>query len=417
MMNTSKVLVVDDEAVIRTEMVEWLNLSGFHAEAAADGASAIKAASSGSFEVVVTDIRMPGMTGLDLLRHLRDWRDKPSVVVMTGHGDVPLAVEAMRGGAEDFFEKPFNADALVERLRLICEKRALRREIEWLKRQLEGDGSLEKRLVGMSAHARQARSFVASMREQHNHAIIVGPSSSGRRHMAGLIAEAGNTPPFVLDLAGLAEDEMALALFGGATYASPPGALRDGDERNVVIANADRMGRKFACALRDGLANGCVVPVGSQQSLGFSSRVILTASPGPVADALASTPHIAMFHTIDLGARGEDVMPLYRHFVAQACRLHGISDDRIAAMPEAVWPANGMQTAVAGLREAAFAMVSAHAHGHAVPTMSMPEMLRRVECDMIRNALSACDGRRMEAAQRLGIAVRTLSEKIARYGL
>src|SRR5690606_11093214 len=145
------VLIVDDEEMVRTALTQWLRLSGFRTEAASNSAEALAVLDDVRPDVVLTDIRMPGMSGLDLLRTVRDRALPSEVILITGHGDVPMAVEAMRGGAFEFLQKPYVPDQLVASLRRAASQAALKREVADLSRLLDGgENELAARLIGSS---------------------------------------------------------------------------------------------------------------------------------------------------------------------------------------------------------------------------------------------------------------------------
>nr|MCU0909683.1 sigma-54-dependent Fis family transcriptional regulator [Paracoccaceae bacterium] len=150
MATSMKIAIIDDEQDMRQSISQWLSLSGFDTETFANAEDALKVVGQDWPGAVISDIRMPGMDGMALLRRLMSVDSGLPVIMITGHGDVPMAVEAMRMGAFDFLEKPFNPDRMTElakkaatNRRLTLDNRALRREL--------GDGSgIMKKLVGTS---------------------------------------------------------------------------------------------------------------------------------------------------------------------------------------------------------------------------------------------------------------------------
>ena len=137
-MTTPIFLIVDDEEMVRTALEQWLRLSGFTTHVANDAAQALAMLDDAHPHVILTDVRMPGLSGLDLLRDVRERTVASEVILITGHGDVPMAVDAMRAGAFDFLQKPYVPDQLVKTLRRAAEQAALKREIADLRRKLDG---------------------------------------------------------------------------------------------------------------------------------------------------------------------------------------------------------------------------------------------------------------------------------------
>ena len=150
-MTTPTVLIVDDEDMVRTALEQWLRLSGFDTATAANAQEALAAIDDRHPHIVLTDVRMPGLSGMDLLRSIAERGLPTEVILITGHGDVPMAVEAMRAGAFDFLQKPYVPDQLVHSISRAAEQARLKRELADLRRKLDGgEGELSTRLVGAS---------------------------------------------------------------------------------------------------------------------------------------------------------------------------------------------------------------------------------------------------------------------------
>src|SRR6218665_2512618 len=150
-MTNPSVLIVEEEEMVRTALEQWLRLSGFTTHVATNAADALAMLDDIHPEVILTDVRMPGLSGLDLLRTVRERSLAAEVILITGHGDVPMAVDAMRSGAFDFLQKPYVPDQLVKTLRRAAEQASLKREVAELRRKLDGgETELATRLVGAS---------------------------------------------------------------------------------------------------------------------------------------------------------------------------------------------------------------------------------------------------------------------------
>jgi two-component system response regulator FixJ len=146
---TSRILIVDDEAPIRALLGEHLQMVGYQVMLAANGSAALETLAAGEFDLVLTDVRMPGMTGLELLRELGAKQASLPTIVITGHGDISLAVEAMKAGAVDFIEKPFEEEAILRAVRM-AEQRARKEG-----RQSEDSAALAAKLASLSERERQ----------------------------------------------------------------------------------------------------------------------------------------------------------------------------------------------------------------------------------------------------------------------
>ena len=150
MSKTMKIAVVDDEKDMRQSISQWLALSGFDTETFASAEDALKGLNPDYPGIVVSDVRMPGMDGMQLLRKLRSLDSTLPVIMITGHGDVPMAVEAMRVGAFDFLEKPFNPDRMTELAKKATQARRLALDSRALRRELSDTDALMRKLIGSS---------------------------------------------------------------------------------------------------------------------------------------------------------------------------------------------------------------------------------------------------------------------------
>ena len=157
------VIVVDDETSIRTAVEQWLSLSGFDVQLYSCAEDCLHHLPAQFAGVIVSDVRMPGMGGLALLKRLQQLDADLPVILLTGHGDVPMAVEAMREGAYDFLEKPFSPEALLSSLRRALEKRRLVLENRRLHEQVDVREQLDRRLLGVSRSLQTLRRQVMEL--------------------------------------------------------------------------------------------------------------------------------------------------------------------------------------------------------------------------------------------------------------
>src|SRR5687768_4642829 len=155
-----RILVIDDDPGVRDSMERMLRVAGYTVQSVPTGEDGFELAKGGSFDVVLSDMRMPGLSGLDVLRKLREMRVDAAFIIMTGFGTVDTAVEAMKLGAVDFVQKPFFRDELLMRVRSAADRRQLARQVELLERHMEPPGSLES-LVGQSPAMLRAKDLIA----------------------------------------------------------------------------------------------------------------------------------------------------------------------------------------------------------------------------------------------------------------
>src|SRR5918993_3847441 len=144
-----RILVIDDDPGVRDSMERMLRLAGYTVQSAASGEEGFDIARGGLFDVILSDMRMPGISGIDVLRKLRDVRVDSAFIVMTGFGTIDTAVEAMKLGAVDFVQKPFLRDELLMRVKSAADRRQLARQVDLLQRQIKSNAPLDS-LIGES---------------------------------------------------------------------------------------------------------------------------------------------------------------------------------------------------------------------------------------------------------------------------
>ena len=217
MAQAMKIAIVDDEQDMRQSISQWLALSGYDTETFGSAEDALKTLGPDYPGIVISDIKMPGMGGMQFLKKLMGTDSALPVIMITGHGDVPMAVEAMRVGAFDFLEKPFNPDRMSELAkkatnarRLVMDNRALRRELS--------DGSqLMKKLIGGSPVMERLREDILDLGQADGHVLIDGETGTGKTLVAHALHAVGSRAgkKFVLVSCGaLEEDALSKRLFG-----------------------------------------------------------------------------------------------------------------------------------------------------------------------------------------------------------
>ena len=217
------ILFVDDEASMRQAVEQWLQLGGFKPRTFAAAAQAIGNITADFPGVLVTDLKMEGMDGMQLLRHAQQVDPELPVVVITGHGDLETAVEAMRLGAYDFLEKPFAPDRLLDALRRASEKRQLVIENRRLRRAVN-EQDLSLRIIGTSSAAERLRANVAELAGADVSVIIYGETGVGKDLVARCLHDFGRRSKsnFVaVNCAAIPETMVESEFFGHEAVLSP----------------------------------------------------------------------------------------------------------------------------------------------------------------------------------------------------
>ena len=179
-----KVAIIDDERDMRLSITQWLSLSGYEAESFASAEEALAKIGSNYPGVVVSDIKMPGMDGMQLLKKLMGQDSALPVILITGHGDVPMAVEAMRLGAFNFLEKPFEPEELTQLIKLASQRRNFTLESRELREELSDGSKIIKRLAGSSKIMLKLKDDILDFSQSDAFVLIEGETGSGKTLVA-----------------------------------------------------------------------------------------------------------------------------------------------------------------------------------------------------------------------------------------
>ncbi len=438
-MSRGRVLLVDDEDELRELAREWLSLSGFAVEAAADGASALRLLKPAKFDALVTDIRMPGMDGMALLRAAREVDPSLPAILLTGHGDVALAVEAMRAGAHDFLEKPYDADHLVAVIDRAVAARRLDAEVERL-REIHGvETGLERRLIGNSPEMVTLRQRVAQLADVEVDILVFGETGVGKEVVARALHDCGKRRkrPFVaLNCAAIPESVFESELFGhdkGAFTGAGQrrvGRIEHAEGGTVFLDEIDSMPLPLQAKLLRVIQERVVEPLGSNREVAVDLRFVAATKLDLRAESDAGRFRADLYFRLatvqvsipPLRRRRGDIPLLFQHFCAEAALRHGIDARRInaglyAILASSEWPGNVRELRAAAERHVLGLPLADSGEGAASESATLPERVASYEADLIRAALDEHGGNAQTASQALGIPRRTLSEKIVRYGL
>src|SRR6476620_2779948 len=182
----ARILIIDDDAGVRESIERMLRSGGYTVRSVASGEEGFTMARDGAFDVILSDMRMSGMSGLDVLRKLREHRVDSVFIIMTGFGTVDTAVEAMKLGAVDFVQKPFFRDELLMRVRAAAERRQLARQVDLLQRHIRAGGPLDG-LLGESKTMLQVKDLIRRAAPVPGTVLITGETGTGKELAARAI--------------------------------------------------------------------------------------------------------------------------------------------------------------------------------------------------------------------------------------
>ena len=433
----NSVIVVDDEASIRNAVEQWLSLSGFDVQlfsCAEDCLSQLPAHFAG---VIVSDVRMPGIGGLALLNRLQQLDADLPVILLTGHGDVPMAVEAMRDGAYDFLEKPFSPEALLSSLRRALEKRQLVLENRRLHEQADLREQIDGRLLGVSRSLQTLRRQVLELAPLPVNVLIRGETGSGKELVARCLHDFGPRAdkPFVaLNCSAIPEQLFEAELFGHESGAFTGaqgkriGKLEYADGGTLFLDEIESMPLAQQAKLLRVLQEQKLERLGSNQSISVNLRVVAATKPdlldearaGRFREDLAYRLTVAELRLAPLRERREDIALLYDAFSRQAAERLGrslqvLSGPQLSRLLCHAWPGNVRELANVAERDVL---------GLGEPQLpdtdvgqSLVAQQEAFEAQCLRAALTRHKGDIKAVLHELQMPRRTLNEKMQRHGL
>ena len=212
-----QIVYVEDDASVRNSLTQTLELAGFTVHACATAEASLKFLSPELRGIVLSDVQLPKMSGLDLLHHTLQIDPEIPVILVTAHGDVDMAVQAMRAGAYDFIEKPFAPERLVDVATRALEKRALRMMVHDLRRQLQQRAGVESVLLGKSPVMQQLRQQILNLADTSADVMVLGETGTGKELVARCLHDYSSRQEhrFVaINCGGLPETLLESELFG-----------------------------------------------------------------------------------------------------------------------------------------------------------------------------------------------------------
>lgn len=447
-MSKGRILVVDDEANARTALAEILKEEGYTVETAADGFKALPRFEEFSPDLVLTDLKMPGMDGVELARKLRQQVPDFPIVVMTAFGAVETAVAAMREGAADYLTKPLNTDELLLVLERELERSRLRKETTHLREQLSERYRFEN-IIGSSPEMQQVFKSIAQVAPSRATVLLTGESGTGKEMVAAAIHHRSPRArgPFVrLHCAALAETLLESELFGherGAYTGADrrrEGRFEQANNGTLFLDEIGEISLATQVKLLRVLQEREFERVGGNQTLRVDVRVIAATNrdlrelvaEGKFREDLMYRLNVINIHMPPLRRRPSDIPALAMHFLKvyaeeNAKPVRSISDAALARLAAHDWPGNVRE--LENVIERAVVL----ADGESVELWQLPPELTSgspdnavpiipgssmddIERYAILKTLEAQGGSTSKAAEVLGISVRKIQYKLQEYG-
>jgi two-component system, NtrC family, response regulator AtoC len=447
MVGGERILIVEDDDLMRELMTKILAGEHYHIFQASSGEEALKLLQEQTIDLVLTDLRLTGMNGLQLLTEVRTFDQEVVVIVMTAYASVETAVEAMRKGAYDYLTKPFINDEIRVMLRRALNQRHLSRENRHLKRELRERYRFEN-IVGHSEAMEKVYRLIEKMSGISSNVLIVGETGTGKELVARAIhynSERSDRPFVAVNCGALTESLLESELFGhlkGAftgAIANQEGFFRKADKGTLFLDEISEVSHGLQVKLLRAIQEREVIPVGSREPLRFDVRLIAATNRLLEDEVKKGTFREDLFYRINvitiplppLRDRKEDVPLLVNHFLQKYAQRLGkpsvkILREAMQALVNYDWPGNVRE--LENMIERAVALCEEDL----IELTDLPDKLTQVkiairdldEYEMtldaleeqhIKKVLQKVNGDKVKTSQILGINLSTLYRKLARY--
>ncbi|MBK3750233.1 sigma-54-dependent transcriptional regulator [Stutzerimonas balearica] len=437
----TQVVLIDDDPHLRKALSQTLDLAGLKVACLEDARTLEARLPADWHGVVVSDIRMPGIDGLQLLANLQGRDADLPVLLITGHGDVQLAVQAMRAGAYDFLEKPFPSEALLDSVRRALALRRLVLDNRSLRLALADRQQLAGRLLGHSPAMARLREQIGALAGTQADVLILGETGAGKEVVARALHDlsARRDGPFVAINAGaLAESVVESELFG-----HEPGAFTGAQKRRIgkfefanggtlFLDEIESMSLDVQVKLLRLLQERVVERLGGNQLIRLDIRVIaatkedlrLAADQGRFRADLYYRLNVAPLRIPALRERNEDILLLFQHFAETAAARHGLPPRTLSAEQRAqllrhAWPGNVRELQNTAERFALGLDLGLDSQP-AEPLGgggNLPEQVEAFERALIAAELARPHSSLRSVAEALGVPRKTLHDKLRKHGL
>ncbi len=448
-MTKGAILLVDDEESMRISVSQWLSLSDYEVECFADGHSALKNIDAGFEGVVVSDIRMPGMDGLELMRAILQMDAEIPVVLITAHGDVRMAVSAMREGAYDYIEKPFDPEILLETIRRAGEKRRLVLENRRLKEQLQKSPDIENTLLGNSDVTQMLHREIYDLGPTDASVFLVGETGCGKEVVARClheISERHNGPFVAINCGAIPESLFESELFGheAGTFTGAQtqriGKFEHGAGGTVFLDEVTSMPTNLQVKVLRVIQEREIERLGTNTPVPIDIRIISATNSDPREECqkgrfredLYYRLNLAEIHIPPLRKRGNDILLLFEYFSLRAAEHYKrevvpLTNEAITTLMTYRWPGNVRELKNTAERYVLSSLPAAnripyilqHAEPHITVSSqnSLASQAGLFERCVIEQSLRRHNGNIMAVMEELDIPRRTLNLKMQNQGL
>jgi len=439
MNNELTVLIVEDDPHVLLGCQQALALEDIRSEGVSSAEQALAMVGDNFPGIVLSDIRLPGIDGLELLKRLKARDRSLPVVLITGHGDISMAVGAMRDGAYDFMEKPFSPERLVDIARRALEQRGLAREVWSLRRQLAERDSLEGRIIGRSPAMQQLRELIANVADTSANVLIEGETGTGKELVARCLHDFSRRQPrqFVaLNCGGLPENLFESEIFGHEANAFTGagkrriGKIEHADGGTLFLDEVESMPLNLQIKLLRVLQERSLERLGSNQSIDVDCRVIAATKSDLDQLSKVSQFRSDLYYRLNvvtlelppLRERREDILQLFEYFLQQSSLRFDrtapeLDNQTLSNLMSHDWPGNVRELRNVAERFALGLPAFKKSGSNVAQGLGFSEAVEAFERNLLSDALQRSGGNLTQASQELGMAKTTLFDKVKKYGL
>jgi two-component system response regulator HydG len=447
----AKILLVDDEARMRETLAIILDGQGYEVEQTGDGHLALELLERDIFDLLITDLRMDPISGIDLLRAVQERGLNMSVIMITAFGTIESAVEAMKLGACDYLTKPFQRDEILIKVRSALEKQRLARRVELLEKEFQNQYCVEN-IIGQSKQMREVLQTIQLVAHSDSTVLVTGETGTGKELVAKAIHNLSRrkSGPFIaVNCAALPEHLLESEFFGHAkgsftgASATRKGLMEEADDGTFFMDEVGSMPLGLQAKLLRALQEKAIRRVGENRTIRLNVRLVAATNDDLVEKVKDHSFRQDLFYRLSvvpiklppLRARPDDIMPLADHFLAEfAARDHkNIKDFDIAAaraLQSYSFPGNVREleniieraVTLCGSKSISLKELPAELGGAPAAPIFAAESdgvkeLEMQERRLVENAVKRNAGNLDRAANELGIGRTTLWRKMKRYGI
>lgn len=439
-----KILVVDDEEIKRVSLVDTLVDAGYYTKSAGTGVEAMEVLNKQRFDVVVTDLRMPGIDGMELLKHIKRIDSDTAVVMMTAYGSIPLAVEAMKKGAFNFITKPFRNETIIPFLERIGDDREL--EATTMQDSITNLSDINSIIVGKSRAIDEIRRMVELYARNDATVLLTGETGTGKDLVARTIHDMSHrrSSPFVkINCSTYPQHLIESELFGHSK-----GAFTGADQESkgkfdvarggtIYLDDIDDIPLEHQIRLLRVIEEKVYERVGSSVLIEADVRIIASTKKSLLDETRRGTFRSDLYYRLNvlrlnlppLREHREDLPVLIKHLLGRIAKGQKfiISGDVAGFVQSHTWPGN--------VRELAYALERAFLTGNGTITVELlstdpvisktepvdngrfNDVVLQTERDLLEQALVRTNGNKSAAARLLGMKFSTFRDKLAKHGL